>query len=130
MHAARANLRTLTENHNAAFAHIWHIANRLCTGLEDLFHQHEIPAIVQRVGPMLQITFTQRPAIRDYRELCEFVDREAYRGFVKSLFEFGIYTTPSAALHSIVTLAHSEADVDFTLDAVERSLSAKEGAVV
>jgi len=130
MHAARANLRTLTENHNAAFTHIWHIADRLCAGLEQLFDRHQVPAIIQRVGPMLQIMFTQRPAIRNYREFCEFVDREAYRRFVKSLFEFGVYTTPSAALHSIVTLAHTEADVVFTLDAMERSLSAKEGVVV
>ena len=132
MHAARANLRTLTENHNAAFTQIWHIADRLCAGLDQLFYRHQVPAIVQRVGPMLQIMFTQRPAIRDYREFCELVDREAYRRFVKSLFEFGVYTTPSAALHSIVTLAHTEADVDFTLEAMERSLraKAKDGACV
>jgi len=132
MHAARANLLALTENQNAGYGHIWRIADRLSAGLEELFHRHQIPAIVQRLGPMLQIMFTKRSAIRDCREFSEFVDREAYRRFVKSLFEFGIYTTPSAALHSIVTLAHSDADVDFTLEAVERSLSArtKEGVAV
>jgi len=132
MHAARANLRTLTESNNAAFAHIWRIADRLTDGLEELFQRHQVPAIIQRVGPMLQIMFTKRPAIHDCREFSEFVNREAYRDFVRSLFELGVYTTPSATLHSIVTLAHSDHDVDFTLDAVERSLraKAKEGVAV
>jgi len=97
-----------------------------------LFQRHQVPAIIQRVGPMLQIMFTKRTEIRDCREFSEFVNREAYRDFVKGLFEFGVYTTPSATLHSIVTLAHTDLDVDFTLDAVERSLRArtKEGVAV
>ena len=31
--------------------------------------------------------------------------------------------SPSAALHSIVTLAHTEQDVDFTLDAAAKALA-------
>ncbi|MFZ0958350.1 MAG: aspartate aminotransferase family protein [Candidatus Sulfotelmatobacter sp.] len=123
MHAARASLRKLTENNCAAFAHTWKIADRLCGGLTDLFQRKTIPAIVQRVGPMFQIMFTERAAIRDYREFCQHVDRKAYQQFVFKLFELGVYTTPSATLHSIVTLAHSDDDIDFTLTAAERALN-------
>ena len=124
MHAARASLRKLTENNCAAFAHTWKIADRLCGGLTDLFQRKTIPAIVQRVGPMFQIMFTERLAIRDYREFCQHVDRKAYQQFVLKLFELGIYTTPSATLHSIVTLAHDDKDVDCTLAAAEKALDA------
>ena len=124
MHAARASLRKLTENKCAAFGHTWRIADRLCDGLTELFRSRKTPAMVQRVGPMFQIMFTDRPAIRDYREFCEHVDRKAYQRFVFKLFEQGVYMTPSAALHSIVTLAHSEEDVEFTLAAAERALGA------
>ena len=79
--------------------------------------------IIQRVGPMFQLMFTEQPAIRDYRDFCQHVDRAAYRQFVHKLFEFGVYTTPSAALHSIVTLAHTEDDVSLTLSAVEKVLN-------
>jgi glutamate-1-semialdehyde 2,1-aminomutase len=68
--------------------------------------------------------FTEHAAIRDYREFCQHVDRKAYQQFVFKLFEFGIYTTPSATLHSIVTLAHNDKDVDFTLVAAEKALGA------
>lgn len=124
MYAARASLRKLMENDCAAFTHMWRLADRLCGRLTDLFQQKKIPAIVQRVGPMFQIMFTDRPTIGDYREFCQHVDRKVYQQFVFKLFEQGVYTTPSAALHSIVTLAHGEEDVDFTLAAAETALDA------
>ena len=124
MHAARANLRVLTRDGNAAFRHTWKIADLLATGFEVLFRKKGIAAIVQRVGPMFQIMFTDQPAIRDYRDFCQNVDRSTYRRFVHKLFEFGVYTTPSAALHSIVTLAHSEEDVSLTIAAAAKALDA------
>jgi glutamate-1-semialdehyde 2,1-aminomutase len=142
MFAARANLRILTRDNNASYAHTWRIADRLCGGLRTLFREGTQPrapllapgarggdfregvpaAIVQSVGPMFQVMFTGQPAIRDYREFCWFVDRAPFRKLVLSLFPLGIYASPSAALHSIVTLAHTDDDVDVTLAAVEKAL--------
>ncbi len=125
MFAARANLRVLTRDNNASFVHTWKIAERLCTGLRTLLHKKGRTAIVQNVGPMFQLMFTDQPAIRDYRDFCKFVDREAFQKFVLSLFPFGVYASPSAALHSIVTLAHTDEDVDLTLEAAEKALEKK-----
>jgi len=122
MFAARANLRVLTRDNSAAFTHTWRIAERLCDGLSALLRHKGCPAIVQRVGPMFQIMFTEQPAIRDYREFCRFVDRAAFQKFVLSLFPLGVYASPSASLHSIVTLAHTDSDVDLTLDAAGKAL--------
>ena len=125
MHAARANLRVLTRDNNAAFQHTRRIADRLCNGLRGLFCKEGCSAIVQNVGAMLQIMFTDRPAIGDYREFCKYVDRSTFQKFVLSLFQFGVYASPSASLHSIVTLAHTEEDVDLTLVAVEKALKSR-----
>ncbi len=124
MFAARANLRILTRDNNASFRHTWKVAERLCLGLRKLFRDSGRNAIVQNVGPMLQILFTDQDAIRDYRDFCRHVDRAAFQKFVLSMFPHGVYTSPSAALHSIVTLAHSEADVDLTLHAAGKALTA------
>ena len=43
------------------------------------------PLVVQNVGPMFQLMFTDQPAIRDYRDFCKFVDRSAFQRFVLSL---------------------------------------------
>jgi glutamate-1-semialdehyde 2,1-aminomutase len=122
MFAARANLRMLTRDNNASFRHTWRIAERLCAGYRELFKKKGGAVVVQNVGPMFQLMFTDQPAIRDYRDFCQFVDRAAFQKFVLSLFPFGVYASPSATLHSIVTLAHSEQDVDLTLEAVGKAL--------
>jgi glutamate-1-semialdehyde 2,1-aminomutase len=122
MYAARANLRVLTRDNNAAFRHTHQIAERLCEGYRYVFRKKGVAVVVQNVGPMFQLMFTDQPAIRDYREFCQFVDRAAFQKFVLSLFEFGVYASPSAALHSIVTLAHTDEDVERTLEAAEKAL--------
>jgi glutamate-1-semialdehyde 2,1-aminomutase len=124
MFAARANLRVLTRDNNASFRHTWRISEKLCNGLRQLLRKKGRAAIVQNVGPMLQVMFTDQPAIRDYRDFCQHVDRAAFQKFVLSLFPYGVYASPAAALHSIVTLAHSEEDVEKTLAAAGKVLDA------
>lgn len=123
MYAARASLERLMEGNGSLFGHMHSIAESLCNGLSEIFTRRQVPAIVQRVGPLFQIMFTQQPAIRNYREYCASVDRMAYQRLVWKLFEHGVYMTPAATLHSIATSAHSESDVAFTLNAVEDALA-------
>jgi len=42
-------------------------------------------------------------------------------------FKHGIYMSPSAALHSVASSAHSEDDVTFTLEAMRKALADVEG---
>ncbi len=101
---------------------MWDIGENLSAGLREVFREKGVKAIVQNVGPMLQIMFTAQERIRDYREFCAFVDRDKYQKFALSLFEYGVYMSPSATLHSIATLAHTEDDVAFTLNAARKAL--------
>jgi len=116
--AARASLAVLAADGGAAFDHQRRLASRLVEGLRGVFARTRTPAIVQAVGPMLQIMFTDQPAIRDYRAFCAHVDRARFQRFARALFAHGIYMSPSAALHSVVSLAHADAHVDQTLEAV------------
>ena len=125
--AARASLSEMTAGGGAYFKHTWNIGELLADGLRRLFVNTGTAAIVQSVGPMMQIMFTDRPAIRDYREFCEYVDRVKYQRFAWALFKHGIYMSPSAALHSVASSAHSEDDVTFTLEAMRKALADVEG---
>jgi len=127
LYAARASLRELAANGAAAFRHTWQIGERLAAGLRNLFDETGARAIVQGVGPMFQIMFTDRPAIRDYREFCAYVDRTKYQNFALALFEHGVYMSPSAALHSVVSVAHEEEQVMSTLAAARKALAHVEG---
>jgi glutamate-1-semialdehyde 2,1-aminomutase len=123
LYAARAGLQVLNDAGGAAFSHLWQIGDQLGAGLRQVFEQTRTPAIVQQVGPMLQIMFTDKPAIRDFREFCGHVDRDRYRRLAWKLFPAGIYMSPSAALHSVVSLAHTEDDVRCTVEAVREALT-------
>jgi len=122
MFAARANLLTLINNNNAAFKHTWSIGEQFANGLHKIFKQTKTPAIVQTVGPMFQIFFTEKPKIPDYRTFCAYVDRSKFQKFARSLFPKGVYMSPSAALHSIVSLSHTEKEVEFTLTKIKEIL--------
>jgi glutamate-1-semialdehyde 2,1-aminomutase len=123
LYAARAALRELMRDGGVAFRHLWRVGEKLSQGLRDVFEETDTPAIVQNVGPMLQIMFTKQPAIRDYRAFCAHVDRAAYQRFALALFKHGVYVSPSAALHSVTSLAHTDENVDFTLAAVRKALA-------
>ncbi len=121
--AARASLRELCRHRGAAFQHLWAIGESLRSGLLRVFQETKTRAIVQGVGPMLQIMFTERPAIRDYRDFCAHVDQKRYQRLALALFKHGVYMSPSPALHSVASLAHTEKDVKFTLDAARETLT-------
>jgi len=72
---------------------------------------------------MLQILFTDRSAITDFREYCTHVDRPRYQQLALALFSHGIYMSPSAALHSVASLAHTPEDVEQTVAAIRAVLS-------
>ena len=97
------------------------IGDAAITGLRDVFRRRSVRAIVQGFGPMFQIYFTDRDAIRDYRDYCSYVDTARYSRFIHSLLDQGVYMTPSNGLHWIISTAHSEADVGTLLDAADRA---------
>jgi glutamate-1-semialdehyde 2,1-aminomutase len=97
------------------------VGNSAIAGLRDVFRRRRIKAIVQGFGPMFQIYFTSREAIADYRDYCTFVDSQLYSRFVHSLFDQGIYMTPSNGLHWIISTAHTSADVDALVQAADRA---------
>jgi glutamate-1-semialdehyde 2,1-aminomutase len=76
---------------------------------------------VQGFGPMFQIYFTDRDAIRDYRDYCAFVDTARYSQFVHRLLDHGVYMTPSNGLHWIISTAHTERDVHKLLEAADQA---------
>jgi glutamate-1-semialdehyde 2,1-aminomutase len=122
LHAAKACLDHLLRDEAAAFEQIWAIGGQLCESLRDSFRRAGIPAVVQNVGPMLQILFTEKEEIQDYREFCTSVDREKFQLFALALIREGIYLSPSAALHSVVSTTHTLDNVSITQAAVDRVL--------
>jgi glutamate-1-semialdehyde 2,1-aminomutase len=124
LYATRASLRKLNRDNGSGYRHMWEIADQLCSGISSILTARGVNAIVQSVGPMFQIMFTKQSKISDCREFSTNVDRATYQRLSHKLFEFGVYMSPAAGLHSIVTVAHSKDDVEYTLTALGRALDA------
>ncbi|HMS95347.1 MAG TPA: hypothetical protein PKA03_09025, partial [Tabrizicola sp.] len=76
----------------------------------------------QGVNSMFQVFFTEAEAVNDYRDFCSKVDRMKFRDFALRLMEKGVYMNPSATLHSLSSIAHTEADIAATAKAMAEVL--------
>jgi glutamate-1-semialdehyde 2,1-aminomutase len=114
---AAESLDMLTEDGGAAAARMTQLGERLAAGLAEAFAAASIPALVQGVGPMLQV-LPLRPGhddagpIRDMRDFCMHADPGVYRRFVHELFGLGVYASPALLLHMIVSTAHTDDQID------------------
>ncbi len=91
------------------------LAKHLENGLLTAIKRSEVPASVARVGSMLTLFF--RPTLpRDYAEARE-ADTAAFGRFHRGMLERGVMLPPSQFETWFVSAAHSEADIDATVNA-------------
>lgn len=89
-------------------------------GLTDLLKQRRVQGVVQRVGAMLTLFFSVDRVI-DYATACR-SDRTRFARWHRALLEHGIYWPPSQLEAAFISAAHTEADVERTLEAADRAL--------
>jgi glutamate-1-semialdehyde 2,1-aminomutase len=119
MKVIAANLDLLATE--GTYAKLHAVGNTAIAGLREVFRRRQVKAIVQGFGPMFQIYFTERDAIHDYRDYCEYVDAKRYSEYVHRLLDRGIYMTPSNGLHWIISTAHTEEDVHKLIEAADQA---------
>jgi glutamate-1-semialdehyde 2,1-aminomutase len=119
MHVLAANLDLL--NFEGTHRKLFAVGDAAIAGLRDVFRRRNVRAIVQGFGPMFQIYFTERDAIRDYRDYCQYADTKKYSRFIHHLLDHGIYMTPANGLHWIISTAHTEQDVDALVAAADQA---------
>lgn len=96
---------------------------RLMHGLKAVGEEVGIPLMTQGVGGMFGLFFSDRPRIARFSEVMD-CDVERFRAFFHGMLEEGVYLAPSAFEAGFLSSAHSDADIDFTLDAARRVLRA------
>lgn len=124
--AARASLSLLMEKD--AFAPLYHVSTRLQEGLKHLFREAEIPAEVVGLGPVFQVWFTRQP-IRNYRDAARYANQQLFRFWWEEMLLKGVLFHPGPLENLFVSFAHTEADIDRTLDAAARAVHALKARV-
>ncbi|HEY2772911.1 MAG TPA: glutamate-1-semialdehyde 2,1-aminomutase [Candidatus Binatia bacterium] len=82
------------------------------------------PGCVQRAGSMLTLFFGPA-AVRNFDEAAS-CDTERFGRFFRALVDEGVWIPPSQFEAWFVSLAHSRADLDVTISAIDRALRASD----
>jgi glutamate-1-semialdehyde 2,1-aminomutase len=122
LHIVKTSLDELTRDNDAGFRRLVALGEKLQQGIAAAIESSRVEAIVQGVGPMLQVMFTIEPAIRSYRDYCAHVDATKFKRFAQALIRRGVYVSPAASLHSVTCLAHQEADIEAAVVAIGETL--------
>jgi len=95
---------------------------RLVDGILDQARAAGIPMTSNRVGGMFGLFFTEADKVTDFYQVtnCN-VDR--FKLFFHGMLERGVYLAPSAFEAGFVSSAHSEADIDATIEAAGEVLA-------
>jgi len=119
LHVTKTMLQTMLADDQAGFRRIKNLGKAMTDEIRKVAkasNRHRM--ICQGVNSMFQIFFTDREEIGDFRDFCRHVDRVKFRDFAVRLMDKGIYMNPSATLHSLSSMAHTEADITATADAI------------
>lgn len=122
--AMAAGLACLTELKKAGNeARLAEKTERLCLGLKACAEKYNVPFVVNFVGGMFGIFFTDQKAVTSYAEVMR-CDTEKFKVFFHKMLEQGVYLAPSAFEAGFMSLAHTDEDIEKTLAAADRAFAA------
>ncbi|WP_303675230.1 glutamate-1-semialdehyde 2,1-aminomutase [Vampirovibrio chlorellavorus] len=96
------------------------LGQQLGDGLQAICQRKGIPYHLHGVGAMMTLFFAEGP-IHNYQDVCRF-DRERFNRFFWGMLDRGVYLAPSQFEAGFISLAHTDADIQATLEAAELAI--------
>lgn len=93
---------------------------RLYAGLDRILKDAKLPAYVVGVGPVMQVWFADAP-IHNYRDAARHASHEQFRLWWEGMLDRGVLFHPGAFENLFVSFAHSDDDIDQTLEAARHT---------
>lgn len=95
-------------------------ASKFVEGMQTVFAEAETPLTVNRVGSMMTLFFNPNE-VTGWSSVSE-SDREGFGKFFHRMIDEGVYLPPSPFEAMFVSTAHTDADIDATVEAARRAL--------
>ncbi len=95
---------------------------QLTEGLQQAADDAGIPFTTNQVGAMFGLFFTEEKNIRRYAQVAK-GDMERFKRFYHGMLDEGIYLAPSAFEAGFVSSAHTEADIQATIEAARKVMA-------
>ncbi|GFN31146.1 glutamate-1-semialdehyde 2,1-aminomutase [Paenibacillus xylaniclasticus] len=97
------------------------LAIKLADGIHESAKRHGVPMTINRIRGAFSTHFCDHP-VTNYEEAQQ-TDSEHFARFFRGLLEEGVVIAPSKYEAWFLTTAHTDADVDATIEAADRALS-------
>lgn len=94
------------------------LTETLANGLRRVAKNQGISLVVNNVGGMFGIFFTDAPEVTGYRDAVN-CDVDRFKKFFHLMLAEGVYLAPSAFEAGFMSVAHSDEDIQKTIDAAE-----------
>ncbi|MCG8614089.1 MAG: glutamate-1-semialdehyde 2,1-aminomutase [Pseudomonadales bacterium] len=95
------------------------LTERLVQGLREAAKAANISLTTNQVGAMFGFFFTEEQSISHFSQVMD-CNQERFKQFYHGMLQEGVYLAPSAFEAGFVSSAHTEADIDTTLNAAKK----------
>lgn len=119
--SALASLAYLKDE--ASYSDLYRRSDRLRVGLAQLMLDKSIEGSVVGMGPVYQVWFSDAP-INNYRDAARHSRPDMFRIWWEEMFDRGVLFHPGHLENLFLSFAHSDQDIDDTLERADASLSA------
>ncbi|MBO8138424.1 MAG: glutamate-1-semialdehyde 2,1-aminomutase [Desulfotomaculum sp.] len=118
--AMTAGIATLTELAKpGVYEELDRKAEKLAKGIAMAAEEAGVPVTQNRVGSMLCTFFTEEKVV-DFKTACS-SNTEKFAAFFRAMLEEGVYLAPSQFEAAFVSTAHTDEDIDFTIEAARKA---------
>ncbi|WP_338788983.1 glutamate-1-semialdehyde 2,1-aminomutase [Metabacillus sp. FJAT-53654] len=97
-------------------------ADRLEDGLSKAANEYEIPHTINRAGSMIGFFFTNEK-VTNY-EVAKTSNLEYFASYYRSMANEGVFLPPSQFEGLFLSTAHSDEDIDYTIEAAKKAFAA------
>jgi len=124
--AANAVLGRIEREKDTMYPRLFALAERLSGGLVRAIRQAGYHCVAQGVGPLFQIFFGDAPMERlyNYRDTSAYVREDLYGAWHEEMQRRGVYFHPGQFERWFVSTAHTEADIDATIEVAREAIQA------
>lgn len=94
----------------------------LMRGMRDIAEARGIPFTTNAVGSMFGFFFSDSPSITNYQQVMACHD-DRFRQFFRLMIGSGVYIAPASYECGFMSAAHSQADLDFTIERADAAMA-------
>ncbi|RLV50495.1 glutamate-1-semialdehyde-2,1-aminomutase [Nocardioides mangrovicus] len=121
--ATAAGLTTLRLATEEVYDRVGHASDVVAAATTEALTRAGVPHVVQRVGTMFSVFFTDAEQVRDF-DGAGAQDTRAYAAFFHAMLDAGVYLPPSAYEVWFTSAAHTEEDLDRIVSALPAAADA------